>query len=360
MNITFLVGNGFDKSAGIQSGYMDFYQWYIEQESKNDSILNLKAELKKYIDGNEDNNTEITWSDFEIGLGQYTQKFTVDTVQDFFDCYEDAHNNIIAYLKKQINSINPKLSYDETRLKNNITNFYSELSPVEIGVINKVFESNSANNAVIHFISFNYTNILNKTVEVLSNGTLKTWNYNTEVRKLYVDPKVLNIHGTDSYSPILGVCNEHQIANESLLSVPYFKEIMLKPQSVNAIGQTWYEDAKSLINSSLIICVFGMSLGDSDSLWWGNIIEQLRKVPSSHLIIYWYMKEPPTDISIFNRIREQDKVKLAICDYSDMTDEQINVLKERIHVIINTKRVLKVKATSKENNDETNKPLITA
>lgn len=43
-----------------------------------------------------------------------------------------------------------------------------------------------------------------------------------------------------------------------------------------------------------------------------------------------------------------------------MTDEQINVLKERIHVIINTKRVLKVKATSKENNDETNKPLITA
>ena len=69
------------------------------------------------------------------------------------------------------------------------------------------------------------------------------------------------------------------------------------------------------------------------------------------------MKEPPSSISILNTTIEKDKVKNAICDFSDMTDEQIKVIKNRIHVIINTKDVLKV--TFSDNESEPTKTLVT-
>jgi hypothetical protein len=42
------------------------------------------------------------------------------------------------------------------------------------------------------------------------------------------------------------------------------------------MGEHWYKDAEQQINNSRIICVWGMSLGDTDSIWWGKIAECLK------------------------------------------------------------------------------------
>ena len=63
MNITFLVGNGFDMSLGIDTSYRGFYQWYCEQPSNSDHIEKFKEHIKNDIEGDGEN-----WADFEMGL----------------------------------------------------------------------------------------------------------------------------------------------------------------------------------------------------------------------------------------------------------------------------------------------------
>lgn len=73
MNITYLVGNGFDVNIGLKSAYADFYKAYVKVQSENepDVIKRFKAGINNYIKnetGKEDLQT-IDWRDLEIALG---------------------------------------------------------------------------------------------------------------------------------------------------------------------------------------------------------------------------------------------------------------------------------------------------
>lgn len=100
MDITILIGNGFDVSLGIKSSYKSFYEWYCPQKSNKKHI----NEFRKNIDADISSETpdeEKMWSDFEVGIGQYTEKFTKETVNDFLDCFLDAQESIQRYLTNQ-------------------------------------------------------------------------------------------------------------------------------------------------------------------------------------------------------------------------------------------------------------------
>jgi hypothetical protein len=78
MDITFLVGNGFDIAAGIKTSYRDFYNWYCNQPSASPCIEHFKREIQDDVKKGGEN-----WSDFEIGLGKYTSRFDQETVEEF-------------------------------------------------------------------------------------------------------------------------------------------------------------------------------------------------------------------------------------------------------------------------------------
>ena len=91
MELTFILGNGFDKAIGLNTGYGDFYAWYSKQPSENSDI----SLLKNTIRGNE----TTTWADFEIGLGRFTEKFT--DIKRFIDCFTYARISLIHYLTSE-------------------------------------------------------------------------------------------------------------------------------------------------------------------------------------------------------------------------------------------------------------------
>lgn len=121
---------------------------------------------------------------------------------------------------------------------------------------------------------------------------------------------IIHMHGTSTEYLILGVDNASQIANQDLLSIPNFAEIMIKPQSVSAIGQLWHNEAQATISKSTIIGVFCMSLGESDTKWWTTIIKWLKEYTHRHLIVFWYTKNPPNGISVFRKLEETKKQKI--------------------------------------------------
>ena len=108
------------------------------------------------------------------------------------------------------------------------------------------------------------------------------------------------------------------------------------------------QDAAKQIESSQIICIWGMSLGATDSVWWEKINEWLGKNASHHLIIFWHTKKPPNGKSIYLYYSEKSRVIEQMMSYSSFTREQINKISNQIHVIYNTKKVLRVSFKKEE------------
>lgn len=347
MNITYLVGNGFDISSGIDTSYRAFYEWYCTQPSEKEHIKKFKAEIKEDIINGGEN-----WADFEIGLGQYTKKFTIENVNEFFECYEDAHEMIIKFLNNQKELLNLSKITDKKliKLRNGFINYYEGLYPREQIILKELEKNDASNNTIINFLSFNYTDTLDLMIDILSKQPLKTWGYNGVSMKMTVNPKIVHMHGTSTKFPILGVNDASQIANQELLKVPNFSEIMIKPKSVNAIGEMWHDEAEELINRSKIICIFGMSLGDSDLKWWNKVISWLKKNTERHLIIYWHTQNPPNGVSVLGQLDGVKKVKDRLFGLSGLSTDEIENLESRIHVEINTKNVLKISFELKEDN----------
>ncbi len=164
-------------------------------------------------------------------------------------------------------------------------------------------------------------------------------------RTFEIKPTVLHIHGTETYYPVFGVGETYQIANDSLLSFSGFAESMIKPQSIQSIGELWYDNAMNIIRSSQIICINGMSLGESDSIWWDFVNQWLNNDSHRRLIIFWYSKKLPKSNSFYERIQTINFVKEKMLYYSNFSKDTIEKIKKRIHVIINTQSVLQVPAS---------------
>lgn len=346
MQISFFVGNGFDISCGIDTSYRGFYNWYLNQDPSSDVIKKFKDDIKDDLFGFGKGQR---WADFEAGLGNYSKNFTKDTVNDFIEVYEDAHDSIISYIDQERKKFNVSVDAAEIQdsLRKGVLHFDQELTPDEQDAITQLRTSDQANDTIIKFISFNYTDVLDLCVKELAKSPLATWQF-SGIRKCTVSPAVLHIHGTIDHYPILGVGEEYQFANKELLSCPGVAEIMLKSKSVQVMGEHWYKDAEKQIKSSQIICIWGMSLGATDSIWWEKINEWLNGNASRHLIIFWHTKTPPNGKSIYLYYSEKSKVIEQMMEYSSFTREQINKISSQIHVIYNTKKVLRVSFKKKD------------
>lgn len=353
MNITFLIGNGFDVSLGIKSSYGKFYEWYCDKPSNINHIERFRKEIRKDINRDVPDE-EKTWADFELGLGKYTTQFTKETVEDFLDCVEDAQANIRTYLKEQeekfdINEF-PDSSFNSFR--ESLWKFFEEVSDLEKVPINAALNSVLHENKEIAFITFNYTHTLELILKMLPDSPLSTWRHGNAAYAYKVNRNIIHVHGTTEMFPVLGVNDESQIANKTLLETPQFKELLLKAENVAALGQLWHNQAEQLISKSKIICILGMSLGASDAKWWRKLVQWLKADSSRHLIIYWHEKDPPNGVSTRKQLRIVNDTKDKLLSYSGLPEKENATLKQRMHVVINTQRFMALQKIAKTDVEE--------
>lgn len=353
MNITFLIGNGFDVDQGIASSYSKFYEWYCDKPSQKKHIENFRKNIKDDITRDVPDD-EKTWADFELGLGRYTTKFTKETVEDFLDCLEDGQENIRKYLLEQEAKFDFD-AYSDMAYKafyHSIRDFYAEVSDLERPTIHNVINTHGQDGREIKFITFNYTNTLERIISKLPNDPFSTWKINGVTYSYRINRQVLHVHGTTEEFPVLGVNDESQIANRELLETPQFKEMMCKADSVRALGKLWHDEAEKQISNSKYVCILGMSLGDSDAKWWRKLNQWLKADSGRRLIIYWFEKEPPNGISIRKELQYKEKVKNRLVSFSKLSSEEISAIKSRTYVIINTNRFLKLERPDKRPENE--------
>lgn len=344
MNITFLVGNGFDIACGLHTSYNSFYESLLSGQTANLRVERLKLNLSK--DKDYDKND---WSDFELWLGHYTEKYNTSLSEEFLETYDSIHDEMINYITEERNQFSDKLDSPEVieNLRKSLTNFPTELDSVPRELIEGLVGAEKVIN--YRFITFNYTDCIDLVVKELAKAPLFVQNDGNVTRRFVVKGDVLHVHGSLHEYPLLGVTEDKFIDNKEILSNTAIAEILLKEEGVKSVGRIWYRSARDLIRNSQIICIFGTSIGNSDSLWWKEIINWMKQSKSHHVIVYKHTIDAIGSSSIYRSNKAKRRIKDSLTCHSELNPQEKEDIWNRIQVVFNSKSMLQVPFGKKEN-----------
>lgn len=269
MNILFLIGNGFDINIGMKTKYKDFYNYYLNQNSKSDIIIKIKKEIKNDIDN---------WSDLELKLGEYLDRLKEE--KEAILIYNDITKELQKYLQEEEDKYNYNI--DTNIVYKDLLYPENHLRPIDIQYIKNNWKK-ELDTWQIRIISFNYTRAIEKII-AFNNEKLILETTNTYQK--YVDA-IEHIHGYANERMILGVNDANQIKNQALKVNKKIVRRFIKPECNKTYGLGHDEKCNKWINNANIICLYGLSIGDTDKLWWNRIAKHLINY-SCILIIFFY------------------------------------------------------------------------
>lgn len=324
MNITFLIGNGFDIGLGLKTKYEDFYKEYcVINNDDNNNIKNFKEILKKR--NNENDFNIVDWSDFELAFGLHSRDFSIHEKELYIERFEDFVYKFNEYLEKE----EAKLDYSneviivETMEK--AINTYFHIRNDDRHEIEKIYNSMKSKR-IYNFISFNYTRSIDNCANIISNK----WKENTNKGV----GKCVHIHGYIDANMIMGVNDASQIVVEEFSKDNNIINTIVKPKQ-NIDSRTGYErEVIPLIRNSDIICIYGMSIGATDKKWWNIISHWLAGNYTRKLVILLYDKEYNPRFT-FNQLKIINRVVDRFLSYSDLSDNKIDDIRSRICVGVN-------------------------
>lgn len=327
MKITFLIGNGFDLNLGLDTLYSDFVAEYKTIEAKNKNL----EKFKKHI-----NENEALWSKAELELGRYTSELNKGEANILSECHRDFCYHLVEYLKKQEERIDfeehtPKIISAFSKLEQ-ITNCFNTQ---EKKTIDNIFTKLVGENRVFQFVNFNYTSTLDKCIDIAIDNpdTLKTHIYaSTKYKHLITDN--IHVHGTSDKEMVFAVNDETQIENPGVFDCEYgeiYKNSFIKKKANDSYGENTDSKAHNIINSSTIIYIYGMSIGDTDKMWWERICSWLSSSSNHHLIVHKF-KMPPKGLLHVEYKIDEEKYKNMILSQGSLSDENLAVAKKQIHV----------------------------
>ena len=338
MNVTFLIGNGFDLGVGMHTRYEDFYKEYCIQK-ENDIIPVL--EFKRMLLERDEKEKIIDWSDFEQAFGEYSTSFTSETKADYLACFDDFVLSFNSYIEKEETRVQyPHNEIVET-MKSALKN-YTNLSEKDKQKIKKLMDTHRTV-ASYSFVNFNYTQVLDKCVNRLKRQE------NPSVFR--INGNVLHIHGYVKKEMIMGVNDPSQIKNRELANDPDIVETLVKPLQNENIGTVNDALLTATIQNSDIICIYGMSIGNTDKKWWDMISKWLLNKKTNILIILVHDKE--YNVRIPHNITIRKKAALNnFLEKSSLREDRKFEISERIFIDFN-KDIFAMKLTKDDNEMKT-------
>ncbi len=331
MNITFLIGNGFDVGVGMESKFKQFFPKYIDAaQTKDEDIKQLAIEIEKDC---KDNGYYKTWADFEKALGEYTVNFTPETKQKFIDQVRDFEKEFIEYLQEQENGLSfEELSEISEIMLKALTQYYSveNIAAESNSVISATYSSHAEENHTYNFINFNYTDVLKTCLDTIPSKVVRkrSWRNTEKIDKI---GEIIHVHGKKHSHPIIGVNDVGQIANAELAKDPRFVKKVVKPSLNERLRLGNDKNATDIINKSTILCIYGMSLGVTDKKWWNLVLSWLAGNSGRHLVVFNYDTNYSTSTQ-FDWLEKEDEIVDTLSQYSNSVD--VEKLLPRIHIAI--------------------------
>lgn len=328
MNITYMVGNGFDIACGLKTRYTDFIKTYVASPSENSCIEEFKKIIEQDL---------CTWADAEFAFCKLTQKITKP--EQFKECFNDFLDCMATYFSEQeaTAKADKKKKSDSRKMIKGITDFQAYLSDESKETICECLADCDCVNYNLNFLIYSYTNVFERNLKQCRIAEHKVIELKTKDKNTChcVNKSVLYAHGSLTKQPLIfGVNDVDQIEYLVHRTNRTIIRTLVKPTENEETHRITFERCKNAINKSDIIVVFGMSLGQTDSLWWKNILEWLAENAKANLIIHYW--EPACNrhgAGLFIEAREELKNKF-------IAHAQANIhtpitLTNRIHIVFN-------------------------
>ena len=284
MNIVHIIGNGFDLNHGLPTSYAHFYEYYLQlvpKEGEPEVVKYFRAKLRDKIANRQ---TEL-WADLEKTLGELTAEFK--TVEEYETVYLDVYTHLMDYLNMAYQH-SEVAKYDEPE-----KSFFRDLGAPWLYLVNadkSRIESYIPKNEDIHvsIILFNYTDTINRVSDINAKAGQTLGLYQN--RAIYFDGSYYVHHTLRERDIILGVDNVEQIANKSFRDDVRIQSYLIKPQTNIGLGTLVDDSCKKNINRARIICIYGMSIGETDKTWWRVIGKKLISDKNACVIYYPFVK----------------------------------------------------------------------
>ena len=358
MEITFLLGNGFDIQCGLKTSYLDFYKYILKKKYSIDLTKEIDKEPALKIDNiiyseiYKSKDKIENWADLEFQLGVFTKRLKKrlneldQDVQKIANKFLNDFEILLEDLNDYLKSIQIQ---DDVKIKEDFSDvLYTTMNDFFYGVLQR--ENDELNNILVdnyssHFnyrcISFNYTNTLKKVIQSCSEVSMPNRLNNSSHSHIF-DKEIINVHGVIGRYLTLGLNDETQLATD-FFDMSDLNDL-IKPKSLENNREYMRRDAENLIDNSDIIVIFGMSIGSTDKHWWEKIAYSLMNSKNKKLIIHLYEKTPSFLSPRKARIRRESKENdfLSHLDNLDLSDEQIAQLRKQIYIVTNSEYILNV------------------
>ena len=322
MNILFLIGNGFDLNVGLNTRFTDALELYLKEGNTDKRIIKFKEDIieDKY------KNFE-KWSDFEKQMGIYTEKYNSKTVDDYCFCMENFKESLIKHIKKEENRIDFDAKKNEIVkvFYKSIYNFYDGLTNKSKKILQEMIQQtfNNRGSQSYRFITFNYTSVLDSCLEFMKR-----------VPQPLSIRTILHIHGNVLDNPIMGIDNPKQIANKELLSNDKLIRKIVKPIINKELENLNDVEGIELIGRSDIICLFGLSLGETDTTWWKTVGDWLKNNTTKQLVIFNVINQHSK--IHHEEIEHRRNIKEKFCLAAGLSELERKSILGRIHIGFNT------------------------
>ena len=342
MNITFLIGNGFDIGLGLKTRYEDFYKEYcIEHDTDSNNIKGFKGLLKKWNSNKKD--AIIDWADFEKAFGEHARDFIGDR-EEYLEQFEHFVAAFNEYLEKEEKNIDYSNKSEIAKVMDTAVKTYFHIRNEDKQTLQGLYNS-IGGNAIYNFVSFNYT----RTVDMCAN-ILKEYIKSNNSRDV---GNVLHIHGYIDENMIMGINDPSQIGGISLKNDEMVIQEIVKPIQNKNIRSNYEAQMKRVIDSSNIICIYGMSIGETDKKWWEYIADWLSKNEKRALVILKYDKQYNKRFP-FSQTKLIDAVTDTFLSLSGHANDVNDKIRSRIYVGMNH-NVFEIKLRKEHSNNQSEK-----
>lgn len=326
--ITFFIGNGFDINVGLDTRYSDFYTYYLQQNPSDMLVEDILEKSKQKDDE--------FWSDLEVGLGNYTAQITDNQISSFFDSENAMEEALADYLEMQTERIQISGDMEKeiaTLMRESILQFYERLAKEPEQYIRNVIRA-VRDSIVYSFISFNYTDAFDRCLQLVKKQYPNIGNHRADNGNVYNHSvgEIIHINGTINAEMILGVNDADQIANEKIRENSLYRQFFIKEEANKRFGQNKIQDTRSIIDSSEVICIYGMSIGITDKMWWEYLAQWLRGGDKRRLIIFAKQDKKMERITKWNLFPSENKVRNKFRDNSGINENEWSKIEGKIFV----------------------------
>ncbi|WP_206663475.1 AbiH family protein [Halobacillus salinus] len=343
MHVSLLVGNGFDIQANLKTKYSDFYK-YLRETALHSESLNDNTIYKEINKMHTSDKYYEKWSDFEMGLMSLTQEVNDESGlsdEKLFVDKMEIETHLTEYLKSIEQNINVEKEKDKiieefSRSASLLFLSLRDLNRDQIGNVLKL--NNDVKTMHMNILDFNFTSLFKDSYELMEDNLASVRGPigNSKLGIPMKKHEYIKVHGSTSRNMNLGGNDSTQLGVKMRDSRYSFS--FIKPELDKAIAEKSYIRGKKALQRSSVFFVLGMSLGESDKNWWGEIANQLLRREKSALVIFSYHPdEIITNNGPYHKL-EIDRIIDKFSSYfSDSKRDALEKIQQKVFVVINSR-----------------------